>query len=77
MAEQSSKKWYELLPWWGWVISIVVSSQLSTYLSSNFSGLIPVMVAAGLGFFVLYSLGALVVWLFTIPSRRKRESSAE
>ena len=71
MAKTHQKKWYEILPWWGWILSILISSQLSTYLTKYFSGLIPNAIAAALGFLMVYSIAALVVYLVTIPKRKR------
>lgn len=49
-----TKKWYSILPVWGWILAATISGYLSSMLGDGF-------IAAGLAFFMLYALIALIV----------------
>lgn len=74
MASESTvaKKWYLMLPWWAWLLAVIISSQISQWLNFNFTGLIPSALSAGFAFFMLYALLALIATIVTIPSRRRK-----
>lgn len=62
-----TKKWYEVLPWWGWLITGVVSSVISGSLGSGF-------IAAGFGFFMIFAFIAMIVTIISSIKASKRKN---
>lgn len=53
-VKDENTKWYSIMPWWAWLIAAVIASLVSQQLGTG-------IFAAGFGFFVLFSLIAMVL----------------
>lgn len=71
---KQSKPWYALFPWWGCILTIIISSQLSQWLDKNMTGFIPSIVSFAFGFLMLFSIVALIAEaIVAIKNSVKRE----
>lgn len=55
--------WYNLLPWWGWIVAIIASSQLSAWLFKLLTGTPLEVIPVVFGCFMIYCFVALLVKL--------------
>lgn len=66
------KQWYNQLPWWGWLISFIVTNQAGIYMM-RMQDPVVITIGACVGTFGLYSFIALIVQLVNHKKRDRKK----